>query len=257
MTRTMTTAKLTQGSPCNVKLISASYALASINFQAGVADLPVTSALDSATSDLETLVRTTFAKETRTDWFFIPKNRQLKFAGVTFQGNGQLPFVAGTTLTTLALKKGFVNGQGLTTAPVVSYANTPQDFTGLPQTTGTVGVPALTESPIVLIENSDYFVDYEKGTVLIANQVLENVYIQVTYTAGLAVDTSEADLYTGVPMWLQNAAKTQFVMILDAMAPTLRTNAKVPVNTKVLSDSLARMLDSHVRSFPMITNPMF
>ena len=129
----------------------------------------------------------------------------------------------------LELNQGFVDsGQAVT----VKYAET---FDGL--STGTV-------------ISTGMVIDYEAGVVFISGICLDNLYVQVSYTAGF-VASGNPSYYSNVPEWLKRTAIMQSVLEFDRMNPDFRKeNSGVNINLTELQTYIGSMVEKHIRYNP-------
>jgi len=207
-----------------MKLVPLQSVLDAIGFEAGLEDAAIENAIHSATGDLETILRTEFARASVTDLFFTPEANVLKLGGAGYR-------------VSLALSRGLVVG-----SVTVTYATT---------TTG------LTEDPITP-DAAKQKVGAEKGVLVLLDTDVNDCYIQATYTAGIEVDDTEADLYDQdqVPTWLKEAAVAQAIIRLDSARPQMRSDSKVPVNVDVLKRSVCLNTEPRIRYFPAAVHPL-
>lgn len=151
---------------------------ASVDIKGGLSDntavhLSINSALESASLYAESVLDTTFERETKTDSFWV-NSLEVPF-------NGKFIF--------LRLSKAFVDeGQTIT----VEYSSTWADF----------------DNNKATLLSSKYVIETKKGILKIIGASLDNTYIKVTYTAGFTVDATITDIYTQseVPAWLRDVA---------------------------------------------------
>lgn len=144
----------------------------SLNESTGV-HLSTNLALESASLYAESVLDTTFAKETKTDSFWV--------SSVEVPFNGKFIF--------LRLSKAFITeGETITVEHSSSWVSFDADK-------GT-------------LDSSMFVVDTEKGILKIIGASLDDTYIKVTYTAGFNVDATITDMYkqSEVPAWLRDAA---------------------------------------------------
>ncbi len=188
--------------------------------------------LDAATIHLEDELRTTFTRETgRVETFFV---RSMDLRG-------------GSQFASLRLDKGLVD-EG-TTAVAVSAASTIQGLTDDPKnlrsypTTGTDHVQ----------------VDLARGLLRISDLSVADLYIRVTYDAGINVMASPNDDVfdeSEVPSWLKEAAISQAVLWMESN-PVLRSDVQRAGALRGLRDRFDRTVDQHARYYPHAENPIW
>lgn len=150
----------------------------SVDIRGGLSDntdvhLSINMALESASLYAESVLDTTFIRETKTDSFWV--------SSIEAPFNGEFIF--------LRLSKAFVDE---TQTITVEHSSTWKDFD---------------DNKTALLP-SEYVIDSEKGILKIIGASLDNTYIKVTYTAGFNVDAVITDLYaqSEVPAWLRDVA---------------------------------------------------
>jgi hypothetical protein len=108
------------------------------------------------------------------------------------------------------------------------------------------------------VDTSHYSLNSETGRLVLQHRDFSGSVVKCSYTAGLAVDGSDAELYTGVPVWLKEAAITKAIIILDDTSPTTRHNDESDARRAIagLNRTLDNILAGHVRYFPMALVPI-
>ena len=135
--------------------------------------LSINVALESASLYAESVLDTTFLRETVTDSYWVNS------LGIPFDGE----FIF------LKLSKAFVDsGQTVT----VEHSSTWKDF----------------DTNKTALLSTEFIVNYDKGVLKIIGASLDATYVKVTYTAGFNVDSVISDLYdqTEVKGWLREVA---------------------------------------------------
>lgn len=151
---------------------------ASVDIKGGLSDntdvhLSINSALESASLYAESVLDSTFVRETKTDTFWV-NSLEVPF-------DGEFIF--------LRLSKAFVDvGQTI----LVEHSSTFDTF----------------DTNKTTLVATRYVIDAVKGIVKIIGASLDKVYIKVTYTAGFNVDATITDMYkqSEVPAWLRDVA---------------------------------------------------
>jgi len=187
----------------------------------------IESSLRTASSSLQTGVRTTFAEGTAvTDLFYVRDTRRV---GKSMQ-------------TRLLMSKGF-----LKTSPAVTVksAERSQWFT-----TGDGTVDDLRN-----LAGVDYTtINHNRGLVLITGKDLSDRFIQVTYDCGFAVSGTPA-VYQAVPQWLIDAAILVTSIALEKN-PALRDDEDTEFSVKELQTQKDAAIGNNVRYEPSALNPM-
>lgn len=202
--------------------------------QADVTDITeaIDAALEAASFSLEQKIRSSFARETRYD-LFVVRHRKLRDTLYEYHWR---------------LKNGFVDsGETFT----VKVADAVADF-------ATAGLYTdITDSCTI---------DYEKGTVSLLSAEVDSIsvfssdsrltgnFVRVDYTSGFTATTG---LYAEVPDWLQNAAKYDAIVQLNALSPALwQKSDDAPFSLNQLKGVYNSMWTGRVRYYPNFENPI-
>jgi hypothetical protein len=171
-------------------------------------------ALESASLYAESVLDTTFARETRTDSFWV--------SSVEAPFHGEFIF--------LRLSKAFVDSAQTIT---VEYSSTWKDF----DTDKTALLP------------SEFVIDAGKGILKILGASLDNIYIKVTYTAGFNVDVVITDVYnqSEVPAWLRDVAVVYSLILMGQSITISPSEPKNSISEQQLSH-VGILLAPHTRN---------
>lgn len=183
------------------------------------ANLAIDGALESATVQLEQLLRTEFAKTVRNDVFYVDTS---------------VADASGSKNTKLFLTQGFVLA-----SPALSVVTSPSRS-------------GLATAPVSV---TTFTAQREVGLVSIYEQDLDGGYVSVSYTAGFDVDSYDSGLYTGVPSWLQQAAVVTAISGLRLNPLFSTEGARLPEKA-VMDAELSAVLSSHVRYRPAYRQPI-
>jgi hypothetical protein len=106
------------------------------------------------------------------------------------------------------------------------------------------------------ILTSGLIVDLEKGVIKDLSNRYSRQFVRFTYSYGLPVSEVDERSYdlTVVPLWLQEAAKTQALIFLADSAPV--TEANIKLDKAVLGQQLRHQLARKVRYIPLGVMPL-
>jgi hypothetical protein len=193
----------------------------------------VEDALDAATDELETIIRSDFALQNRQDDFFVNYDLLLR----------------DETVLTFKLAQGLVTATptiSIVAARSVSDLNTAGAFLDI-----TSGVDVDYEKGVISFSRDLEVVNNSTVRTAITGTYGRTVYFRVSYTAGLSTD--DHIVYKDVPKWLARMASTKVRIILDSH-PYFRQNLSTS-NVKLLEDQFTHLSARHCRYFPSAKSP--
>lgn len=176
--------------------------------------LSINAALESASLYAESVLDTTFSRETVTDSYWV-NSLEVPF-------DGEFIF--------LKLSKAFVDSAQPIT---VEHSSTWIDFA-----TNKVALLA-----------TQFIVDYDRGILKIVGAALDATYIKVTYTAGFNVDSITSDLYdqTEVDEWLRDVAVVYTLVVMGQSITLSPNDPKIAIAEQQLSH-VGVLLAPHTRN---------
>ena len=181
----------------------------------------ITMALNGAEPQIAALLNTDFPQGTFTDTFYVERP----------------PFQSGGAVSTeFRLRNGLVSAlASVVWNPIV---------TGFSVPASNVDVTSVVQ------------LHQDKGIVKDFTTRYRRVYVQITYTAGFAVDGGNPASYllSSVPVWLQEAAKLRALLDL-ADSPAL-SEANIKLDTQLLGAQFQALLSRHLRYAPVSVLPL-
>lgn len=207
-------------------------------------------ALESASVQVEDAIRTSLARATVVDLFYVIQSKYYEGRYPTRRGTSsavsiRTPFLQtgdGTT-TELKLTRGFVDsGETIT----VYAANSLRNVNG----TG--------EGTRFDLKDPDDFtlLEEEKGVMRVQDYDLSGLYVQVGYTAGFATDGGTPEMYELATNqeWLREVAALKATILLDGN-PVVRNEPMDERALKALQDQLDSLFISRSRYAPGAWKP--
>ncbi len=195
-------------------------------------------ALEAATSDLESRLRTDFAEETRFDIFQLTPQNVNPYC---YQYHWRL-------------KNGFVNSSDTFTVRAFSTFDD------------------LTNGSAIDI-TSQVVTDYKSGVVSLLGGIITSVirfngydkipgnFVRVDYTSGW-VDDDDDGVYDTVPDWLKQACMLRAISHVDTINPNLRRNnskqtrVQPDLELSVVETLYVSLIQKHIRYHPKYSNPI-
>ncbi len=192
----------------------------------------IASALEVATVALESGIRTSFARRTGADVFFIKPN---EVSPSLFEYHWRLT-------------DGYVDsGQPFKVEMAYAYS----DF----------GLGTATDI------TANCIIDYTKGLVSYLGGAIFSIrtgvnkldgnFVKVSYTCGfnLSAVQGEEDLYSGIPENIKQAAILKAIVHLDTVSPTLRHEKNSAYDPKAMNTVYSTIIQKVMRYYPKYSNP--
>ncbi len=199
-------------------------------------DVSIDSALEVATSSIETdLMTKSFDRETRFDIFLV-KDREIAFNLFEYHWKLASGFVDSAETFTIRVADQISDFD-------VSGANT--DITSEAITDFEKGVISIVSGQVSTIRLA------ENNSKIIGN------FVRIDYTSGFNADDFEGFYDCDeVPSWLKEAAVMKAIAVLDTVDPTLRASEDNPMNPKGAQGIYFNSMEKNIRYFPKHEAPI-
>ena len=217
-----------------------------LGFESNLADVDksIELALETATEVVSDMMRSHVSRATVVDVFFVKDSFVYQRKPLDVRTSRPTAFtnlMSTPTQVTLKLGRGFVDS-GETLG--VYVADTYQDVQDSAVRTD-IGPSA---------DVNFSMMEWEKGELKIVDYILEDTYVMVTYTAGFEDNDGSPEIYTGVPLWLKNAAELAAISALSSSA--VYATAETDINLKEVHKNVETLVLSHARYMPLATKTM-